>query len=310
MGGAMEPGSSPRISGVRIAPVTAPLLFFLLTAGSPLADVEQLTLYQRTARAPLVVRAKALTDSTRRPQLEVLEILKGSCASKILTVVPHFEDNVHPTPWLKREIFLKGEESLLFLTPYVDEYGRGEGPETFSVMNAAGGKLAIPAEGGDALLKAIHRFIGIVSSGQHDRQAISLRSLMGEKNPYMVEAGLQECLRLRLAESGDVVPLMALLQHQRPDFRTGALALLNLIVRDAAAVGQDLPARAQLFQRVAVIARQDADESARAAAVGVLEAYGDAAALSIIESIGRVDSSQKVRYEAQVAAYRLKQRGS
>src|SRR5262249_45394165 len=89
------------------------------------AEVEELTLDPRTARAALVVRARALTDNTRRPQLLVLETVKGSYPERTpITIVPHFEDHTRPTPWLKREVFHKGEESLLFLEPYVDDLGR------------------------------------------------------------------------------------------------------------------------------------------------------------------------------------------
>src|SRR5882724_2637161 len=90
----------------------------LVPGGSPRGDVRPLTLYQKVARAPLVARVRATSDSTRRPTLEVLEIYKGFYPGRFLSVVPYFQDNSNPKPWLHREVFRKGEESVLFLSPY------------------------------------------------------------------------------------------------------------------------------------------------------------------------------------------------
>ena len=283
----------------------------VVACGPATADIEALTLYQKTARATLIARVRALTDSTRRPPMEVLEIFKGSYTPGRLTVVPHFEDHAQPTPWLKREVFRRGEESILFLLPYVDEYGRGEGPEIFSLLNADQGKLMIPAEGGDALVSALRTMIEIQAMSPPDRQEQALRALLSDANPHLVEAAIEECLRFRLAEDADIETLLGLLAHRRPGVRAGAAGLLAQVVRDARAAQRELPDRPRLAEKISAAARLDADEAVRAQTVGALEALGDSSALALLEAIAKEDSSQKVRYMAAVAAHGLKsERGS
>lgn len=295
--------------GAHVAGVAA-LCVALLFADLAWPDVERLTLYQKTARSALVVRARCLSSSTRKPQVRVLETIKGSAPAETLTIIPHFEDNTSPTPWLQREVFKQGEESILFLEPYRDEFGRDEGPATFSALGANQGKMEVPTEGAEALLEALRRFSEILAMGQLDRQATALRGFFREKNPFLVEAALEECARFRLAAPEDVPPLVDLLKSPRPEFRAGSLRLLGQLVAEGlrgAADGPELPPDAQLFETAAAVIRFDEEATVRRSAVTVLEALGGGAAQTLLEEIGRMDSSQMVRYDAQVAAHRLRQ---
>ena len=303
------------ISARRPAAITGiGLTVILLGSCAPVFPaIEPLTLYQKTARAPLVVKARALSDSTRRPMVEVLMIFKGSCPAKIITIAPHFEDNSAPTPWLRREVFRAGVESILFLTPYQDVFGRDEGEDTFAVLNADQGKVEVPAEGGDALLEALHRFAEILSLGQHDLQGDALRSLLLAKNPFLLEAGLSECRKYHLAGKEDVGPLLALLKNPRPGFRSGSLTLLSQILDDSRTArpdgsGLDSGLTGAIYEQVAAAARLDAEETVRTEAVGALESFGGASSLVLLEEIGRRDASQNVRYAAQVSAMRLREK--
>jgi hypothetical protein len=278
-------------------------------SGGATAGVENLTLYQKTARAALVVRARAISDSTRRPEMEVLEVYKGSYPAHSLTIAPHFEDYGSPTPWLRREVFRKGVESVLFLSPYQDEFGRDEGAGTFALLNADQGKLDVPAEGGDALIAAVRKFVGILSLEQSDRQSAALRGLLGDKNPFLVEAALSECRKFRLGQAEDTDALFSLLGSRRAEFRAGALTILGQMLTDQRTLGgPEIPSRQAIFERVAARARMDEDEGVRKESVAVLGAFADSAALALIESIGRSDASQSVRYQAQVTAFRLREK--
>jgi len=261
-----------------------------------------------TARAHLVVRAKALSASTRRPRLEVLEVLKGAYREKTLRIAPYESDYTNPTPWLQREVFSPGEESILFLDPYVDDFGRDEGADTFAVLNAASGKVEVPSEGGDALLDAIRRFSDVQRTGQLDSQAVALRAMLGAKNPYMVEAALVECRRFHLAQAEDAGPLVELLASPRPDFRSGSLALLRQLVTGAAAADAALPPATlgEVFERVAAASRFDAEPAVRVAAIAVVETFPSDRALALLDGIAAADASQSVRYAAEVAAYKLR----
>lgn len=272
-------------------------------------DVQRLTLYQKTARSALVVKARSLSSQTRKPQVQVLETIKGNPPAETLTIIPHVEDNTNPTPWLQREVFKQGEISILFLEPYRDEFGRDQGPTTFSALGASQGKMAVPTEGAEALMGALRRFSEILGMGQLDRQAEALRGLLREKNPYLVEAALEECARFRLAAPEDVPALAELLKSPRPEFRAGSLRLLGQLVveglEDAKADG--LERQAVLLERATAVVRFDEDATVRRSAVQVIESLGGSTARALLEEIGRTDSNQMVRYEAQVAAKRLRE---
>ncbi len=302
---------------VLLRPLVAlvPVAVLLVAAPRPaIADFESLTLYQMTARAHLVVRAKALSSSTRRPEVEVLDVLKGSYHGRTLRIAPYESDYTRPTPWLQREVFSTGEESILFLDPYVDEFGRDEGPHTFSVLKAASGKVQVPSEGASALLDAIRRFTEIQKTGQMDLQAVALRAMLGAKNPYLVEAGLVECRRFRLAQADDAGALLELLSSPRPDFRSGSLELLRQLVSSTlsgdAGPAATLPptALSETFDRVAATSRFDAEPGVRTAAVSVVAAFSSDSALTLLDSIATADASQSVRYAAEVAAYGLRRK--
>ena len=192
------------------------------------------------------------------------------------------------------------------MTPYVDEYGRDEGPETFAVLHAADGVVAIPSEGSDALIGALRRFVKILDQKDLESQEKELRSLLIEKNPHLIDAGLAECARLRLAVTDDIPALLALLSQRRPEQRAGAVALLAQIISDEKAAERDLPDRPMLQQRIAGLARLDADASVRLNAVHALAALGDSSSRAVLDQVGKEDSSQDVRYAAQVAAFRLR----
>ncbi|MBI3450480.1 MAG: HEAT repeat domain-containing protein [Acidobacteria bacterium] len=281
------------------------------------ADVRPLTLYQKVARATLVARVRATSDSTRRPTLEVLEVYKGFYPGRFLSVVPYFQDNSNPKPWLHREVFRKGEESVLFLTPYdedkdlaFDEPGTAPGEEggegrLFSILNADQGKVAIPSEGAEALTQTVRRIVEILALGQSDLQAEALRGLLRERNPILVEAGLEQVSLYDLAREEDGAALLALLASPRDDFRESAVRILGQIATAARAGKQDLRDRTEMFSRVVERVSGDAAPSVRREAVRALAAIGGEGAAAVLDRVRAQDADQRVRYEAGVALLRL-----
>jgi len=284
-------------------PVLLLCAFALLSVGRVRADVEVLSLYQMTARAPLVARVRGLSGATRRPHVEVVRIFKGHYAAGTLQVVPTWIDRTDPIPGVEREVFREGEESILFLRPYVDEFGRPGDDRTFSVLSAARGKVDLPSEGSDAVVEAIVRFVQILELKDHNEQGVALRSLLRESSPMLLEAGIEECVRFRFVIPEDADAILSLLAHPRPGFRAGAIGLVRILVLDFPSADNQ-----RLFDSVAGAARLDSDPSVRIGAVRALESFGTEAAFVVIERIGRFDSNQDVRYEAQVAAYHLRDR--
>ncbi len=238
--------------------------------------------------------------------MKVLEVLKGDYNAQELVVVPHFQDRYRPTPWLEREVFREGEESILFLEPYVDDFGRAGDPDTFSLLNADQGKVPIPTEGRAALLDALRRLIEIQSIEAYDDQINALRGTLQAANPFLIEAGLEQCARFHLATLEDTEVLLEMLNAPRPDFRSGALVLLGQIVHDGLVRDPGTAFSPTLFEKVATAANGDETDRVRASAIEALAAFHSPAALRVIEAVGSSDASQDVRYLAQITAHRLR----
>jgi hypothetical protein len=301
--------------------VLAALLAVAILPGGQLlrADVHPLSLYQKTARAALVVRARATSDSTRRPPMDVLEIYKGVYPGKTLFVVPFFQDYANPKPWLKREVFQKGEEYVLFLNPFEEapdaafppsaERGSADKPthpddespeKLFVVLNADQGVTTIPAEGATALTDAVKRFVAILSLGQHDLQAEALRGLLTERNPFLLEAGLGEVERFDLADPDDASVLLGLLASPREEFRAGSLRIIAQLGRSARTSGREMRDRPEIFSRLVERAYGDSAAPVRRDAVRALAGLGGEGVEAVLRAVGERDPDQDVRYQAEV----------
>lgn len=297
------------------------LAAILPAAGVPArAEVRPLTLYQMTARAKLVAHVRAVSDSTRRPPLEVLEVYKGPDPGKRIRIVPHTQDNSNPKPWLRREVLREGEEYFLFMNPYdpdpdddpfepapPEAEGKASGglDPLYTVLNAHQGVLSIPAEGGGALSEALKRFSGILALREHDLQARAFRQLLREENPFLVEAALVEMDRFDLTTVKEMDPLLELLASRRPDFRAGSARLLAGLARSLRDQGRDLPRRDRIMGRIADLARDDPEVSVRLEAVRAIRHLGGDEAAPLLRAVGSSDEDQEVRYRAQVMLLEL-----
>jgi hypothetical protein len=283
------------------------------------AAVRSLTLYQKTARASLVARVRSTSDSARRPRLDVLAVYKGRYASSHLFIVPFREDYANPKPWLRTEVFRKGREYVLFLDPYDptkedDAFTSGpprpqaDEPENqlFVVLNANRGVLDIPSEGEEALIGALKRFGEILALREHDPQAEAFRDFLRESNPYLVEAGLAEVARFRLATEEDLEPLLAILASPRAIYRRGAARILGQLGEEARLTGRALREHGEVFDQVANRAFNDRDPGVRAEAARSIGLFGGSGAREILMRIGRQDPDQEVRYQAEVALLEMK----
>jgi len=294
-----------------------------LLAALPLlrGEIRPLTLYQKIARASLVVRARAMSDSTRRPTLVVLEVFKGFYPGKYLTIVPFSQDLSNPKPWLHREVFRKGEESILFLAPYEPDkdsaFEEVEGPKEddepgadhlFVLLNADQGKIEMPSEGAPALTGTVRRITEILALAGSDLQSVALRALLADRNPSLVEAGLEEVIRYDLAREEDVPALLALLTSPRDDFREQSMRILGQ-VSAAVLSGGELRDRAEVFTHVVDRAYKDTAAAVRSEAVRTLARMRGAGVSAVLDAVRTRDADQKVRYEAGVALLRISESG-
>lgn len=274
-----------------------------------LAEVTPLTLYQKTARASLVVRARATSDSTRRPIMEVLRVFKGAYGKPRLVIVPFRREEVGEKMWLRPEVFRAGREYLLFLSPYDpfrdddDFFTEDETPPSagdgslFVVLNAQRGVLELPAEGREALFQAVERFARITVMLDYDAQCRELRALLSEPNPIMVEAGLRQVAEYRLAQAADAEALVSLLDSSRPAFRSGAVKILGQLSAEPALGPQESQ---RIRGRIVSAALGDTVPQVRVEAVRALGRLGGDQARDLLARISRDDPDQEVRYLAEI----------
>lgn len=284
----------------------------LLTSGVALlpgsvparADLIQLTLYEKPAESDRVVRGRVRRGDLRLAEVEVEEVLKGLYDRPTLLVVFRL-DNFTRKAWEEKVVFHNGEPVLLFLNPFEKESGERPHPDRFTLVRGVQGKVDLPAEGAEAILEAVRRFILVQAQADIEQTAQDLRAFLSDPNPLVVEAGLQQVYRLRLGEPGTVRALLPLLGHPVPDFRRGALRVLEQIFEDRPHWGEPLGQEDHAVALVLARAREDEDVEVRAEAVRTLEARGRRDVLAALEQIARDDPTQRVRFQAELAAYEL-----
>ncbi len=283
----------------------------LLVAGATVArgdmrDSEPLNLFQRTARAALVVHVRIREGALKYALVGVIRPLKGEPPAPSLRIA--FRDfNLHRPPGSEPLVFPDGQEEILFLVPYGpvprSEKKREKNKDLFELMLGPQGRITVPAEGSAAVIDAIGR-LAVIASLDPASQVESLRSLLEDGNPDLVESALDEILRLRAATPALYPRLGRLLRNPSPSLRTRTLRLVALLFGGSGiAAGDDpLDLARETLAMVRERARNDADESVRVQAVLAMAAWRDRREVEgDLGAIARQDRSQLVRFEAQRA---------
>lgn len=268
------------------------------------AELIQLSLYDKPAQSELVVRGRVRRGDLRLADVAVEEVLKGNYDRSELSVVFRL-DNFTRKLWEDKVVFRSDEPVLLFLKPFEKESGGQPHAERFTLVRGTQGKVELPAEGAEAILEAVRRFIRVQAQTDIAQTGQDLRAFLSARNPLVVEAGLQQVHRLRLAEPRTVRALLPLTEHPVPDFRRGALRILAQVFEDQNRAGEVLAEEDHMVALVLSRAREDEDVEVRAEAVRTLEARGKRDVLAALEKIAREDPTQQVRFQAELAAYEL-----
>jgi hypothetical protein len=295
----------------------------LLCGGAPAAaaaDDPPLNLFQRIARAELVVHAKVREGALKYALVEVIESLKGEPPQPRLRIA--FRDyNFDRPPGAEPIVFTDGQEELLFLAPYGRVKRRPKNRDLYEILRGPEGRITVPPEGPERLLGAIRRLAGITRLDPAS-QADALRALLGADNPDLVAAALDEVMRLR-ALTPDLYPrLTALARGVAPGLREAALRAIGRLFAGAAGRGSapaggrgaagSAPVRELDEARAALAAaleraRGDDLETVRVEAVAALGAWPERAEVEgELRAIADQDPAQAVRYEAERALFRLR----
>ena len=291
-------------------PGTGAALAFIL-AGAALAtpvqaDPVDLDLYEKVALAPLVVLGRVDGDPGRMADVRVLEVFKGEYSAPRLEVAyrlinferPYGQDKI---------AFEAGEEAILFLLPLENSRGKNDRPDRFILFKGPDGKMSLPREGRQVWIDATRRLAEVAAIKDSQPLFDALRALVAEENPLLVEIGLRQVHKHRLADESLVPRVLEMVRRPDGRFRAEALDLASDLLRNPPREARPLSERDHLLSLASAILDEAPEVATRRAAVRLLASDGTPAARAKLEAISAADPSQDVRYEAALAVYRLMQ---
>ncbi len=287
------------------------MLLTALPALAPASDINSepdrpLDLFQRIARAEMVVRIRVYDGSLRFALVDVLETLKGAPPASRLRIA--FRDyNSNRSPGTDMIVFPNGQEEILLLIPYSPARPTEKNKDIFDLYLGQEGRITVPAEGALTLLEAVRQLV-LFARMDPATQIDAFTTLLGSENRYLLEAALDEVERLHIAAPALYGRLLSLLVNASPEMRLRSLRLIGYIFassgksRDGATPPDESDAAlAAVLER----ARNDAAENVRAQAVIALAAWPKRAVVEgDLRAIAEQDPAQMVRYEAERALFK------
>ena len=281
------------------------LLLGALGAESRASDLDSepgqaLNLFQRVARADLVVHVRVHDGSLRFALVDVLEALKGDPPAQRLRVA--FRDyNFYRKPGAEPIIFPNGQQEVLFLVKYDQVRRKEKNKDIYELFPGAEGRITVPEEGSAMILEAVRRLAGLAGKDPV-AQIDGLTSLLESDNPVLLGAALDEVRRLRVADASLYGRLVALLRSPAPGVRGRALRLVAEVFASTGGDGRDDQPDQGGVALAAVLerARNDPNEDVRVEAVAALAAWPVRRQVEEdLKAIAALDPAQAVRYEAQ-----------
>ncbi len=265
---------------------------------------EDLTLYEKIARAEYVVVATVIDDDDRYALVSVEENIKGDLSKNVLNVSFRKEN-------LERELgeqkidFTKGETVVLFLEPSITASGK-EKKDVYSPVGRAEGKISVSAESVQLISEAMHRFAKIQALDEQRRIWEEQKTLLKEKNRFMVEAGFEEVIKFKTATSDMVPMLLEFVRGADPLFRIFSCTIFEQLFEKEKRQKKSIEGREEVVKEMIQRARGDDTPSVRIGAIRTLEMAGAREYREILEAISKTDDSQDVRYEAERVLYEIR----
>ncbi len=289
------------------------LLCLLLLCGTgpgfgEIAEAGQLDLFQMIARAELVVHVIVREGSLKYAKVEVKRAIKGEPPAPQLRI-SFRDESWRRLPGEEAIVFPDGQEEVLFLVRNPLRKKKEKNKDIFDLYLGRRGRITPPAEGSGLIMDALDTLAGLTRADPVT-QIDGLLELLRSPNLFLMEAALDEIIRLRAATPASYTDLVALLGRPSPRIRSRALLSIEQIFASGRieeferGIGPEL-ARSTLG---AVIerARNDEDPDIRVRAVSAMAAWpikDDIA--SGLAAIAGTDPSQMVRYEAERSLYQL-----
>lgn len=270
----------------------------LATLLGGVARADELNLFEWSAVAPVVITGEALGRDGRYLEIQVQDVLRGDS--------PHTGDvirvnlrrtnrlrnrNVDPLPFNPDP-----EVAYLWLLqddpsdPRID-------PPVYRLVRGVRGARELPAEGADAVVAAMRRFVEIQSLNSDTLTWAAFDEMLEDTSPILLSTALEQHLKFRRGGLELLLSLRPLLDHPLPGIRQSSAALIAQIL--ARHHGQPVPEEGALLNELVAKARRDGSIVVRMAATEAIDKLGDEAIEGILEEIARDDPEQLVRYTAE-----------
>jgi hypothetical protein len=177
---------------------------------------------------------------------------------------------------------------------------------TFDLARGIGGVRELPAEGREALLGAVRRFVEVQDLDDDRLVWRELAGMLEETHPILVQTALDQFLKFHRGELEHLASLRPLLDHPSHQLRERAARVIGQIVLERR--GAEIPDGRLLRNELVARARRDGQVSVRMAATEALGAFEGDAVVAILREIADDDPDQDVRYAAEKAVYDRMQR--
>jgi hypothetical protein len=265
---------------------------------------ERLNLFQRVARAELVVHTRVREGALKLAVVEVEEVIKGHPAPTRLRI--SFRD----FNWTRRAgvepiVFLNGQEEILFLAIPQGSRRKEKDADIYELLYGPEGRITLPAEGPAMILQAVRRLAELARLDPAE-QIDGIHALLKSDNLYLVETALDEITRLRLPQSAHYPSLVDLLRSPSANLRRKALRVISLLFDSGSETRADQAPDESRAALAAVLerARNDTAEEVRVEAVLALAVWPNRREVeSDLRAIAGGDPAQAVRYEAERALF-------
>jgi hypothetical protein len=272
-------------------------------AGPAAAGIDAPSLWKKTFRATLVARVTVVDGDNRMARLAVNEVIKGEYQREMLKVVFRAV-NLSRDLWDEKIEFPQDAHMIVFLRPFVKK-GKINAADQFELVGGHHGLEDVPAEGNDAYLQAIRRFVEIQSLDSQLAIWKQASALLHEENPYLVQAGFEQVLKFRLADESMVPVLLERLEDDTVGFRSQAAECLGDVLEDARRDDKTLMGEDHLRDLLLFTAMNDSEVNVRVEAIRALEFGRDPNLVPTFRRIAQEDPSQAVRYQAERAIYEI-----
>jgi hypothetical protein len=268
----------------------------LVLASHPLA-AEEMSFFDWLEIAPTVVSGVAGEQDGKHTRFLVERVLRGEARAGEPLLLDlkyanrHRDYDVDPRP-----LKLAAGTSYVVLLQNAPPGNRRDLP-VYRVARGPRGARELPAEGSQALLEAMGRFIMIQDAGDDRATWRLLGAMLEETNPILLETALGQFLKFRRGDAELLPGIQPLLDHPAAEIRTRACRLIGQIVLRYGAAG--IETEQELRSAVAARARRDEVVAVRVAATEALGSFGGSETSEILEEIAAEDADQSVRYMAE-----------